>query len=50
MDTVRDLLQDSRFRSTCGFTETAVLQQVTNGVHVRMAVLFRLLVGTDEVA
>ena len=24
-----------------------VLQQVTNGVHVRMAVLFRLLVGTD---
>ncbi|WP_305094912.1 aspartate carbamoyltransferase catalytic subunit [Prescottella sp. R16] len=30
--------------------KTAVLQQVTNGVHVRMAVLFRLLVGTDEVA
>ncbi|NKW12968.1 aspartate carbamoyltransferase, partial [Rhodococcus hoagii] len=29
---------------------TAVLQQVTNGVHVRMAVLFRLLVGTEEVA
>ncbi|MGO4201217.1 aspartate carbamoyltransferase catalytic subunit [Rhodococcus sp. TAF43] len=28
----------------------AVLQQVTNGVHVRMAVLFRLLVGTEEVA
>ncbi|NUS45203.1 MAG: aspartate carbamoyltransferase catalytic subunit [Mycobacteriaceae bacterium] len=26
----------------------AVLQQVTNGVHMRMAVLFRLLVGTDE--
>ncbi|WP_226435489.1 aspartate carbamoyltransferase catalytic subunit [Rhodococcus yananensis] len=26
---------------------TAVLQQVTNGVHVRMAVLFRLLVGTE---
>ncbi|MET4049980.1 aspartate carbamoyltransferase [Rhodococcus sp. 1163] len=26
---------------------TAVLQQVTNGVHVRMAVLFRLLVGSD---
>ncbi|WP_137724492.1 aspartate carbamoyltransferase catalytic subunit [Prescottella subtropica] len=30
--------------------KAAVLQQVTNGVHVRMAVLFRLLVGTDEVA
>lgn len=28
--------------------QTAVLQQVTNGVHVRMAVLFRLLVGTEE--
>ncbi|WP_280468087.1 aspartate carbamoyltransferase catalytic subunit [Nocardia cyriacigeorgica] len=28
----------------------AVLQQVTNGVHMRMAVLFRLLVGTQEVA
>ncbi|MDV8023343.1 aspartate carbamoyltransferase catalytic subunit [Rhodococcus sp. IEGM 1330] len=27
--------------------KTAVLQQVTNGVHVRMAVLFRLLVGSD---
>ncbi len=26
---------------------SAVLQQVTNGVHVRMAVLFRLLVGVD---
>ncbi|MGB6051715.1 MAG: aspartate carbamoyltransferase catalytic subunit [Rhodococcus sp. (in: high G+C Gram-positive bacteria)] len=26
---------------------TAVLQQVTNGVHVRMAVLFRVLVGSD---
>lgn len=25
-----------------------VLQQVSNGVHMRMAVLFRLLVGTDE--
>jgi aspartate carbamoyltransferase catalytic subunit len=24
-----------------------VLQQVSNGVHVRMAVLFHLLVGTD---
>jgi len=30
--------------------KAAVLQQVTNGVHVRMAVLFRLLVGTEEVA
>ncbi|AWK72832.1 aspartate carbamoyltransferase [Rhodococcus oxybenzonivorans] len=28
----------------------AVLQQVTNGVHMRMAVLFRLLVGAEEVA
>ena len=28
--------------------KSAVLQQVTNGVHMRMAVLFRLLVGTDE--
>lgn len=26
---------------------TAVLQQVQNGVHVRMAVLFRLLIGSD---
>ncbi|APE15297.1 aspartate carbamoyltransferase catalytic subunit [Mycobacterium crocinum] len=29
-------------------TQSAVLQQVSNGVHVRMAVLFHLLVGTDE--
>ncbi|MEU1431067.1 aspartate carbamoyltransferase catalytic subunit [Nocardia sp. NPDC005746] len=29
--------------------KAAVLQQVNNGVHIRMAVLFRLLVGTDEV-
>ena len=28
----------------------AVLQQVTNGVHVRMAVLFHLLVGADQEA
>ncbi|MGW5269067.1 aspartate carbamoyltransferase catalytic subunit [Rhodococcus sp. NPDC003994] len=28
--------------------ETAVLQQVQNGVHVRMAVLFRLLIGSEE--
>lgn len=30
--------------------KTAILQQVTNGVHMRMAVLFRLLVGTEEIA
>ena len=30
-------------------SQSAVLQQVSNGVHVRMAVLFHLLVGTDEV-
>lgn len=29
-------------------SQSAVLQQVSNGVHVRMAVLFGLLVGTDE--
>ncbi|MGL4304642.1 MAG: aspartate carbamoyltransferase catalytic subunit [Mycobacteriaceae bacterium] len=29
--------------------KTAVLQQVKNGVHMRMAVLFRLLVGSAEV-
>ncbi|MBY6366241.1 aspartate carbamoyltransferase catalytic subunit [Rhodococcoides corynebacterioides] len=28
--------------------DTAVLQQVRNGVHVRMAVLFRLLIGSEE--
>lgn len=28
--------------------QAAVLQQVSNGVHVRMAVLFRLLAGTNE--
>lgn len=28
--------------------QSAVLQQVSNGVHVRMAVLFHLLVGTGE--
>ena len=28
--------------------QSAVLQQVSNGVHVRMAVLFHVLVGTDE--
>ena len=34
--------------SVADSSKTAVLQQVTNGVHMRMAVLFRLLVGTDE--
>jgi aspartate carbamoyltransferase catalytic subunit len=29
-------------------SKSAILQQVTNGVHMRMAVLFRLLVGTQE--
>ena len=28
--------------------QSAVLQQVSNGVHIRMAVLFHVLVGTDE--
>jgi len=28
-------------------TQSAVLQQVSNGVHVRMAVLFHLLVGAE---
>ena len=28
--------------------QSSVLQQVSNGVHVRMAVLFHLMVGTDE--
>jgi aspartate carbamoyltransferase catalytic subunit len=30
--------------------QSAVLQQVSNGVHVRMAVLFHLLVGTEQEA
>lgn len=34
--------------SVADSTKSAVLQQVTNGVHMRMAVLFRLLVGADE--
>jgi aspartate carbamoyltransferase catalytic subunit len=33
--------------SVADSTQSAVLQQVTNGVHVRMAVLFHLLVGTE---
>jgi aspartate carbamoyltransferase catalytic subunit len=31
-------------------TQSAVLQQVSNGVHVRMAVLFHLLVGAEQEA
>ncbi len=33
--------------SVADSSRSAVLQQVTNGVHVRMAVLFHLLVGAD---
>jgi aspartate carbamoyltransferase catalytic subunit len=33
--------------SVADSTQSAVLQQVSNGVHVRMAVLFHLLVGTS---
>jgi aspartate carbamoyltransferase catalytic subunit len=33
--------------SVADSTQSAVLQQVSNGVHVRMAVLFHLLVGAD---
>ena len=36
--------------SVADSAQAAVLQQVTNGVHVRMAVLFHLLVGTDQPA
>ena len=36
--------------SVADSSQAAVLQQVTNGVHVRMAVLFHLLVGTDQPA
>jgi aspartate carbamoyltransferase catalytic subunit len=32
--------------SVADSTQSAVLQQVSNGVHIRMAVLFHLLVGT----
>ena len=28
--------------------QSAVLQQVSNGVHIRMAVLFHLLVGSEQ--
>ncbi len=34
--------------SVADSTQSAVLQQVSNGVHVRMAVLFHLLVGADS--
>jgi aspartate carbamoyltransferase catalytic subunit len=36
--------------SVADSTQSAVLQQVSNGVHVRMAVLFHLLVGAEEIA
>jgi aspartate carbamoyltransferase catalytic subunit len=36
--------------SVADSTQSAVLQQVSNGVHVRMAVLFHLLVGAEEAA
>ncbi|ORV15319.1 aspartate carbamoyltransferase catalytic subunit [Mycobacterium celatum] len=36
--------------SVADSSQSAVLQQVSNGVHVRMAVLFHLLVGAEEVA
>ena len=34
--------------SVADSSQSAVLQQVSNGVHVRMAVLFHLLVGTES--
>ncbi len=36
--------------SVADSSQSAVLQQVSNGVHVRMAVLFHVLVGAEEVA
>lgn len=36
--------------SVADSSQSAVLQQVSNGVHVRMAVLFHLLVGADREA
>ena len=36
--------------SVADSAQAAVLQQVTNGVHVRMAVLFHLLIGSDQPA
>jgi aspartate carbamoyltransferase catalytic subunit len=35
--------------SVADSTQSAVLQQVSNGVHIRMAVLFHLLVGAGQV-
>ena len=34
--------------SVADSSQSAVLQQVSNGVHVRMAVLFHLLVGAER--
>ncbi|MBB4854513.1 aspartate carbamoyltransferase catalytic subunit [Mycobacteroides chelonae] len=34
--------------SVADSSQSAVLRQVSNGVHIRMAVLFHLLVGSDE--
>jgi aspartate carbamoyltransferase catalytic subunit len=36
--------------SVADSTQSAVLQQVSNGVHIRMAVLFHLLVGAEQEA
>jgi aspartate carbamoyltransferase catalytic subunit len=36
--------------SVADSSQSAVLQQVSNGVHVRMAVLFHVLVGAEEIA
>jgi aspartate carbamoyltransferase catalytic subunit len=36
--------------SVADSSQSAVLQQVSNGVHVRMAVLFHLLVGNGSAA
>jgi len=36
--------------SVADSSQSAVLQQVSNGVHVRMAVLFHVLVGTGSPA
>jgi aspartate carbamoyltransferase catalytic subunit len=36
--------------SVADSSQSAVLQQVSNGVHVRMAVLFHVLVGAESAA
>jgi aspartate carbamoyltransferase catalytic subunit len=36
--------------SVADSSQSAVLQQVSNGVHVRMAVLFHVLVGAEDIA